>query len=56
LMYPIYCCHSHIGYDIDMICRVLTVLTVVKLSNTFIISVYFYMCCMLVLPLHYVYI
>jgi hypothetical protein len=56
LVYPIYCLHSHIGYGIDMICHLVTVLTVVKLTNTLIISVCFYMCYVLVLHLYYVYI
>lgn len=56
LVYPLYCLHSHVGYGIDMICHVFTVLIVVKLSNTFIISLCFNMFSMLVVPLHYVYI
>jgi len=56
LVYPIYCLHSHIGYGIDMICHLFIVLTVVKLSNTFIINMCYYMCYVLVLPLQYVYI
>ena len=48
LVCPLYCLHSDIGYGIDMISHVFTVLIVVKLSNTFIISLCFYMFYMLV--------